>query len=309
MTAQFLFSFDCESKWGIADRGNDKLNLINSRDLIKVYSKILSLLDKYELKMSFGFVAALCLDEEQLYYRIKLDKDAIVYNDNLWLTKVWDDYNRNKIDGWSMPSLIDLVRNSGHHICSHGGYHVPYCEKNTPISTVERDIELIKHVSNMKKYDSSIMIMPRNILGFEKVLIENNILFYRAMDKQEKINSRNGKIVRLINEFHSGDKGDLLQNYARTNNNGMTALTSAKFFNARIGVRKIVPNSISIYRINQLLSHIIKNSGTLHFYSHPHNFLVDKTLFDRFEKLLKILKYHEQRDEIIIKTMKDECVL
>lgn len=304
MKSKFIFSFDCEGKWGIADRGQDRLSEITNKKLIGVYHNILDLMDKYDFAATFGFVGALCLDEVSLKESIIKDKDSLIFNKKKWLEPVFEDVDN--LDGWSAPELIKMVIDrEKHHICSHGGYHIPYSEELTNPNAIRADIKLIKKVELLYNQKIDTIIFPRNVIGHLLLLEDSNISYYRNIDNQEKKSGLAGKFIRVWNEYFSYDLADTTKNYYRKNGK-MKELSAAKFFNAKIGIRKYIPSSSTRKRIDDFLKYASKEESIIHFYSHPHNFITDPTLFETFEYLLSKVKQHEAAGKIKVITMREE---
>lgn len=304
MESKFIFSFDCEGKWGIADRGQNRLSEITNEKLIGVYDKILNLMEKYDFVATFGFVSALCLDEISLKESIVNDKDSLIFDGKNWLTPVLEDFDN--LDGWSAPELIKMVADrKRHHICTHGGYHIPYSDELTSPDAIKADIKLIKKFELLHNQEIDTIIFPRNVIGHLKLLEESNINYYRNIDNQEKKGGLGGKFIRIWNEYFSSDLVDITKNHYRTNGK-MKELSAAKFFSAKIGIRRYIPSSLTRKRIDEFLKYASKEKSVIHFYSHPHNFIADQTLFETFEYLLSQVKQYEAAGKIKVITMKEE---
>lgn len=197
-----IISLDCEGKWGMADRDPSKLAFITGKELERAYLKILDLFEKYAIHATFGFVSALCLEREVLQGRVSDLCNAFTYNGQHWLSGAMNEMTQGKFEGWSEPQLIDHVMTRGHHhICSHGGTHIPYSEAGTPINAIRQDIELIKAVHSQKKLELDTLIFPRNIAGYRDELANAGFRGYRDMDIQERRGGILGKIGRLLNEY------------------------------------------------------------------------------------------------------------
>ena len=297
---------DCEGKWGMGDRDLSKLAFITSKELDQAYLKLLDLFDKYTINATFGFVAALCLERAELQDKIPELYNAFTYNGRHWLSGTMNEMMQGKFEGWSEPQLIDHVLARGiHHICSHGGTHIPYSETGTPVLAIRQDIELIKAVHHRKKLELDTLIFPRNIVGYREELVTAGFRGYRDMDTQERRGGILGKIGRLLNEYVPLDTADLKNNHAQRDGQ-LARLSSAKFLNARIGFRKLVLSNFTRNRLDQLLKRTIHDRGVMHIYSHPHNYIRDRDLFATLDYLLMQASNLRRTEKLNILTMKDE---
>ena len=65
MSGQFIISFDCESKWGMADSlSSIHQEMFNASELERVYFELITLLEKYNMPATFGFVGALTMTSD-----------------------------------------------------------------------------------------------------------------------------------------------------------------------------------------------------------------------------------------------------
>ena len=112
MSGKFIISFDCESKWGMADSlSSTHQEMFHASELERVYFELITLLEKYNMPATFGFVGALTmtsdvfLDEWEELLRGSPD-----HRD--WLENFFQDVDKNKLSGWFCPELLNIVRQS-----------------------------------------------------------------------------------------------------------------------------------------------------------------------------------------------------
>lgn len=306
MKAKLIVSVDCEGKWGIADRGKKRLDVITSRNLLKSYNDILNILRKYNMRASFGFVAALCMDEEWLKEKCHQLERSISYNGNDWLTEVKASLKNKDLSGWCEPNLIKMVLDDGNqHVCSHGGFHLPYDEKKVSRNNINEDIKAIENFKSKYNINIDIMIFPRNIIGYQYILKNYNFKAYRDIDTCENIGGYKGKAIRFFNEMVSLDRF-AKKKTAFDCKKKLICLSCAKFLNAKIGIRKYISVNITKCRIKNLVDSAVKSRSTIHFYTHPHNFINDHAMNDKFEYLLGIASEYRKCGKLEVQTMKDE---
>lgn len=306
MVGKLIVSIDCEGRWGIADRGNERLAQIDNDGLRRAYSDILGVLHRHNASATFAFVAALCMEEDELLYEVRRCGDAFRLGGHDWLAPARKSMEESLFSGWSVPELVLMVAGEGrHHICSHGGFHIPYDEGLVSKESVEEDLRLVKKLQARHKIDSSVLVFPRNVIGFKSLLSEGGFRGYREIDRCEKMSGFTGKAKRLINEFSSSDRNDM-SDFSHQANQGLVGLSPGKFLNAKIGVRRFVPVSATKKRIDALLRSAIENGSIVHLYTHPHNFITDKTMVDKFDYLFWAARGYERKGMLNIATMGDE---
>jgi len=306
MTARLVLSFDCEGKWGIADLGLDRQSALTSAALNQAYSTVLSTLRKHDAPATFAFVSALCLTNDQAKIEIEKNYEGIRYRQQHWLANALTSIRSENFEGWSEPGLISLVRQEPrHHICSHGGFHVPYDCENTPLETIDADLELIRSTEPMVGNEQGILVFPRNIVGHTQKLRESGFAAYRDTDPRELRSGLLGRVERFCHEFISFDRGDGRRHVYRKTD-GVTALSPGKFLSASIGIRSRIPMSFTKKRIDTLFAQAVKNDSIVHFYSHPHNFIEDKTLNQKLDYMLRRASDLRETGELRIITMKEE---
>lgn len=306
MVAKLIVSIDCEGRWGIADRAVERLAAITNDNLRHAYRTIITILDRHNASASFGFVAALGLEEESALSAIKRCDGRLRFGANDWLAQAKRDLQASRPSGWSAPDLVDLVVAAGrHYLCSHGGYHIPYSENQVGQDAIAQDIKLIKEFEARHGLDLDILIFPRNVVGFQSQLAEAGFLAYRQIDGRELAKGLRGKMSRLANEFLSADKHDLV-GFSYSEGHGMMALSPGKFLNARIGARSLISPATTFRRIDNFLNTAVKNRSLVHFYTHPHNFITDTTMASKLDYLLLRAQEYVNQGLLRIITIGDE---
>lgn len=304
--ARFTISFDCEGKWGVADQGERTLGYIKGNDLRDAYRRILILLQRYEVPATFGIVSALCLAPHELKDHIEAIP-SLTYCGQDWLLPIRRDIRSNRYDGWAHPEILEMLASeSRHELCSHGGFHVPYDELNTPEDSVRADLALVAEVKQKMQVTLQNIILPRNIIGYKELLRLAGFEGYRDIDVREANIGFVNRLKRLSHEFISGDIEDMLPCGDAGNYDAPFPLSPAKFLNARIGIRNIVPNDVTLWRVRKFIDYAISSDLRVHFYTHPHNFIRDKGMFYKFEKLLSLISRQRDAGVLNIITMKEE---
>lgn len=306
MSGALIISLDCEGKWGVADRSKERRDLISTAKLIDVYSRILDIFEKYGFRATFAFVSALCIDADEL--QSLLSGVYLQHAGKNWLATPTAELERGFTDGWCAPGLLQLVRSRGvHDICTHGGTHLPYSSDATTQQSVEWDINFARQRHERLGLDWGGIVFPRNVVGHLDVMAIAGVNYYRSMDRCEQVSGTVGKAVRLANEFVSADRFGLQQQ--RNNRpDSLSALSSGKFINAKIGFRKRVSSKLTLRRAEVMLDFACSHNRILHLYTHPHNFINDVEMFHKLDRILCKANYLVQAGLLKFMTMEDEFI-
>lgn len=310
---KFILSFDCEGKWGGAQTINKRYNGINNKNLLDAYGKILKSLDYYDFPASFAFVASLILPKEVTLDTLLSPQEKggdMLYGNSSWIERPVNDLKKGRLDGWLCPELLDMVLNfkMEHHVCSHGGCHIPYSEALTRSTSIEKDIKLIRYFFEMpSRIDKNIFIYPRNIIGFKEQLNSIGITSYRDIDTEEKKQGVRGKAVRYFNEILNFD---CFPDKKLNSSEGMYRLTPGKFINPHISARALISRKFTINRVKAMINKSLKYNKNVHFYTHPHNFISDLGFHVFFDDFLHVICEYRDSGDIDIITMEGEsnCV-
>ena len=304
MTGALVISLDCEGKWGIADRPKEGRSFISSEKLVGVYSRILDILEKYRFRATFAFVTALCIDADEL--RHLLSGVDLRHAGKDWLAAPRLELGGGASDGWCAPDLLTQVRSRGvHHICTHGGTHLPYSNDATTQESVAWDISFARQHHERLGLDWGGIVFPRNVVGHLDVLAACDISYYRSMDRCEQVGGNVGKAIRLSNEFVSADRFGL-RKHGETQRGALSALSSGKFINARIGFRRRVPSRLTLRRAEVMLDFAVSHGRILHLYTHPHNFINDVEMFEKLDHILCKATSLVKAGQLQVITMEDE---
>ncbi|MBS0176755.1 MAG: polysaccharide deacetylase family protein [Nitrospira sp.] len=269
-----------------------------------VYSRILDLFEKHRFKATFAFVSALCMDAEEL--QGMLAGVELRYSGRNWLATPLDEIACGAVDGWCVPELLERVRSRGvHHICTHGGTHLPYSNDATPQEAVTWDIDFARRHFERLKLGWGGIVFPRNVTGHLETLAGSGIAFYRSMDRAEQVGGKVGKAIRLANEYVSADRFGL-RLVGDREGNLPAALSPGKFINARIGFRRHVPSNMTLHRVETMLKLACSHNRILHLYTHPHNFINDGEMFRKLECILSKAGSLVRDGRLDVMTMEDE---
>ncbi len=302
MTARFIISFDCEGKWGMADKISAYHQpYFTTSNLVDVYKKLLSLLDQYEMKATFAFVGAFTLSFEE-YQSCCHELGDVLIDGKPWL----DIFNREikqSHEGWFAPHCYEMVKQAGRHeIGSHGFTHLPLDENSISLAAFQHEMNLLKQYARYKNEANLTFIYPRNQIGYTEHLAASGFIGYRNVLKTTR-KGPTGKIFSLLDEMNIFARAD-------QPSPGKTPIVipPGRFLNWRSGLRKKIPPGITIKRWEHILRDAIKNDGILHLWSHPHNFITGDNMFVLFEEILKKLADAQKKEEIHNRTQREYCL-
>ncbi|RPF74847.1 MAG: glycosyltransferase [Rickettsiales bacterium TMED289] len=297
MTGRCIISFDCESKWGMADNlsflHEEKLTEDN---LILIYKDLIIILDSYNFPATFAFVGALTMSPKYFldnwYDQLKSSPSHAK-----WLKKFFQDVDNKNLTGWFCPELLNIVSRSSmsHEICSHGFTHLAW--KSATPESLEIEARGIEDWSQQNNIKPTSFIFPRNQVGNRAFLNKINVKGYRDQPKYLSSSSIIPRIKALISEFNiypNSQHHNFYKNFI--------AIPGGFFLNWRSGLRKLIPITYSVMRFKNALNHAAKNNGTINLWSHPHNFITGRKQFIFFKKCMIALKEKVDSGDINVLT-------
>lgn len=267
MGGKFLLSFDCEGKWGMADRLNRHHHrCLTKENLVSTYESILEDLSEFDIPATFAFVMAFTLDEsERRDWMIRLS-DVDVGGKN-WMQGFRQAEASGDFDGWFCPEAFEMVASdSRHEVGCHGFRHAIMSETSIDLNSANIELSESIEIAKMKGIRLRTFVFPRNQTGYLNLLRREGFVGYRdGVSKRGTM----GRVWNLAKEFD-------VRSISQENgvfDDGMVRIPSGFFLNWRHGVRRIVPKSISLARWKSMLRNACMNNGVVHMYLHPHNFI------------------------------------
>jgi peptidoglycan/xylan/chitin deacetylase (PgdA/CDA1 family) len=278
----FLISFDCEGKFGFANRLSPALNrLLSNTSNTSAYREILAVLDRYQIRATFGFVGAFTLHpDEMIAWRNYFPQEQI--NGRPWLDAYFSDEQRGHFDGWLNPEPFRLVQAAlVHELGSHGFSHLPLSEAVSSADAFDRELRAACALSKARGYVVRTLIYPGNQVGHIERLLGHGILGFRdTLSPTLRGNLR--RTVNILREFNMVEKSQ-----SNKSSKPVVAIPSGHFLNFHQGPpRNLVPRSLTRRRWRTILDHASNTGGVAHLWSHPHNFLTDPGLYEELGAIL-----------------------
>jgi peptidoglycan/xylan/chitin deacetylase (PgdA/CDA1 family) len=302
MTATCIISFDCEGKWGMADKITPKLESVLKSDNLKLaYTDILSVLDESDMKATFAFVGAFTLSKDE-FIDNWLQRILLSQQHCEWLNKLIKDIELGDVHGWFLPDLLDIVKKSRveHEIASHGFTHLPLTTANR--ESVQIELDGILFWKNKYSLIADTFVFPRNMVSANLNLRDVGIFAYRDAPSWGGIGGSKGRIFNLLREFYPFVKSQTL---ISSNSRDIVKIPGDFFLNWRSGLRKLVPKRLTLYRLKSALDDSINSNGIVHLWLHPHNLTTGFQQKELFEDCILLIKKYVDSGSVVVKTQSE----
>lgn len=269
---------------------------LTSSDLEIAYERLRALLDRYQVKATFAFVAAFSMSEDEVRSKISLFEE-VGPRTRLWLTPFMTDLAAGRTDGWLVPNALSTIKQGGiHEIGSHGFSHLPLAENGIDAGEFSAELRSIFKTDSFAKETDLTLVYPRHLIGFTKELGRHGFVGYR--DSHPKLSSR---WQHLSDELYPFPKA---QSHA-PNTAEVVPIPEARFLNWRSGLRARIPISWTTTLWRKTIQDSVRSRKVTHLYSHPHNFATGRDMFTLLEEILKIAAPIIRAGELWNPTMKE----
>lgn len=286
-------SFDCEGRWGMADRNHAWLSELTNNNLTDAYGYILEILEKYNIAATFAFVGALTEKKETFFNNalpILTGK-----NHQKWLKPILNSIETD--DGWFIPEVFDLVKNNNNHECATHGYtHTPFSYLDYDEFNIE--MNLIRQWAIDKNINCKTLIYPRNDIKYSELISYHGIELYR--NKPKLFNVR--KFPKFINTLF--EELNIFKNSEEFEENG-NVIPGGVFINWKYGPRNLIPKIISNNKYKNILNNAENKNNVAHFWTHPHNFITAPESKKIFENLCQQIHAKVELNKLEVKRQED----
>ena len=298
--ATCIISFDCEGKWGRADKLDEQSAwwFTNAR-LTPAYQQIVHLLARYKIKATFAFVGAFTVSAEEFHAnadRFTANPDQRV---TAWIKPFTQDFAHGRVDGWLNPDALQIVAShSEHEIGAHGFTHAPLSELYISPEGFRHEMECLKILPVFQRDDLSI-IYPRNRAGYLQILQDYGFIGYRKALKPDRMQLP-GRFINLLDAVNVWQPAQV-----HASPNGLVQIPAGFVLNWRAGVRRKIPVFLTLRRWKHLLHDAIAHKKVLHLWTHPHNFVSGDRMFEVLESILRQLAAARDAGKIINLTQRE----
>jgi peptidoglycan/xylan/chitin deacetylase (PgdA/CDA1 family) len=293
--ARFILSFDCEGKWGIADR----LTQPHQRDLsderlCEAYRSILAVLEEFRVEATFAFVGAFSQSPESFANVRPAIED---------LRRIAPDYLGSALrildegggSGWHGHHLVELVGASRttHEIALHGVTHAPWTHMDAHGAETEMAIfEILEGPIRQ----SRTFVYPRNLVAHMDVLERHGFAGFRTARRPRS------RLASLLSEFNLFEAPERLQR-----SDGIVHIPAGYFLNWRSGARKLVPPAVTWTRATNLLRAASASGDIVHYWLHPENVASAPSTIEVLRMLVKEVAEAREADHCEVMTQVGYC--
>lgn len=295
----FIVSLDCEGHWGMMDR-LDAHGRLSTADLNSAYARLLALLDKHGIKATFAFVGAFAMSEEEARAKLPLFTETGPAT-RRWLTPFMKDLEARRADGWFAPGAAAAVKSAGpHELGSHGFCHLPLVEGEIGPEDFDRELDSVRKTAAFAGEKELTLVYPRNRIGFVSGLARHGFLGYRdslVVRKHER-SSRWRHVLNEVNPFPSA------QEPAGTSV-GVARIPAGRMLNWRSGARRAIPIAWTARLWRRTIEDALRTGGVAHLWSHPHNFVTGRDMYELLDEVLKAAAPRVRSGELWNPTMRE----
>lgn len=259
-------SIDLELAWG----NWDNLTSAQARHVEQaerpVVRRLLQLFDRYEVPVTWAFVAAL------------LDRSAA----------------RARPGGehlWYAPDLIDAIASARvrHELGSHGGRH-KYFDALTE-AQAEEDIAYARAIHDAQGLPLRSFVFPRNRVAKTQLLSRHGVCVYRGMDHawHQRVRQRSvvlGRAANLLDKVLPLPPETVLPEAQDT----LVNVPGSTLFLGRHGIRSLARPATMVRKLEEGVARAARHRRVFHLWFHPSNFWHDtERQFATFEAFLSAL--------------------
>lgn len=298
-----ILSFDCEGKWGMADRLSARhRRLLTTEKLEGAYRELVAMLQRHKLRATFAFVGLMTLSAEEFREVAGLFRDAPAPAER-WLEPFWRDRLAGCTDGWLAPQCLEIVRTvPGHEIGAHGCTHTPIGHPFLSQGGFGWELARLHDVARLKGIRPLSFVYPRNLVAFTGTLAAAGFLGYRAPLRRGP--GLWGRIAALARE---ANLADVSQPPCPVQPPDAVAIPSGYFLNWRRGIRRAVPRAVTVARWRRIRDHALQTGGVVHLWLHPHNLLDGDRQWELLECVLGELAPDVRAGRLANRTQEEYC--
>lgn len=294
MPARFIFSLDCEGKWGVADHLDREVHAtLSTERLREAYSSLLALLDRYVISATFAFVGLFAEPAANLS-KLAGDLDDLAADHPDYLGKALADQRAGSRDGWTGDWALDLVGSAqpAHEIAFHGVTHVPWSRMDD--RSLGKELALFGELQSPVA-KSRTMVFPRNQIAHVERLRSLSIQGYRTGLNRSRLASLMAEFDRAPDPDWPSPPSDPI------------AIPAGHFVNWQHGARRLVPRALGRARAEHLIDRAHAENSIVHFWLHPENVATAPATLGRVEDILTLVANAREAGRCVVQTQRDYC--
>jgi len=298
MLGIFVQSYDCEGRWGVADRLTEALrDQITGPELEAAYSQLADILDKHSLQATFAFVGAFMIDEPTLVSYLPLLR-SLDSRCPGYLNSFLADAEKGKLSDWLGSNCLTKLRSTRmrHEFATHGFTHIPWDWPGFSRDVAVSEIRAIREIAATLGIPMRTFVFPRNAVSHLSAWEGGNFIGYRRSVMWRS------RAARLLHEFHLWENADRNTNIAR-----LIAIPGGQFMNIRFGARRLVPTAVTIARWRHIVDSACRSGGVAHLWCHPENFVEAPDGIDVLHEILAHVERRRVEGRLIVMTQEAYC--
>ncbi len=166
-------------------------------------------------------------------------------------------------------------------IACHGFTRLPLLESIVGRESAEYEIETACEIATHKGIDFKTFVYPRNLVGHADVLQSRNFIGYR--EKKLPVSGVSGRVRALVSEFNIFQTGQPNTIPGK----GIAKIPAGEFFNWRKGLRKFVPQHVTVRRWKSILRNAAADGEVALLWFHPRNLIDGPQTFEVLEQVIQ----------------------
>ncbi|PCI11975.1 MAG: polysaccharide deacetylase [Flavobacteriaceae bacterium] len=314
----FVISLDYEIHWGVFDALSLDTYGENLKNVNLVIDRLLSLCDKYQVKITFATVGMLFAGSKstlEKYNPIEIPSyDNQKLNPFKLMSNVGVDEQNDRLH-FAKSTLQKIKQNGLHEIGTHTYSHYNCLASGQTLAQFKADIIAAKEIVKPMDINVESIVFPKNQVNddYLKVCYDNGIKSYRGTEKSAIYNTKSSplkkKLVPLIRLGRLMDgyfnlTGHNTYNVEKLNADAaIVNLPSSRFLRPYHSKLSFL-EPLKVTRITKSMKHAAKNNELFHLWWHPHNFgaNMDEN-FKNLEQIFKAFTHLKESHNFESKTM------
>lgn len=298
----FVITLDYEIHWGVFDAMSLDAYGTNLKNVNKVIDRLLSLCDKYQVKITFATVGMLFADNKKSLEKYN-PSDTPSYDNKALntfdlMSKVGVDEQNDELH-YAKSAIQKIKQNGLHEIGTHTYSHYNCLASGQTIEQFKADIIAAKEIAKPMDIDVESIVFPKNQVNdaYLKVCYENGIKSYRGTEESAIYNTNSSplkkklipliRLARLVDGYFNLTGHNTYDVVKLNADNEIINLPSSRFLRPYHSKLSFL-EPLKVNRIVNSMKHAAKNNELFHLWWHPHNFGAD--MDENFENLERIFK-------------------
>ena len=302
MKGTFVITLDYEIHWGVFDAMSLDAYGANLKNVNKVIDRLLSLCDKYQVKITFATVGMLFADSKKSLEKYNPSDTPSYDNKSLdtydLMPEVGVDEQNDELH-YAKSAIQKIYQNGLHEIGTHTYSHYNCLASGQTIEQFKADIIAAKEIAKPMDIEVESIVFPKNQVNdaYLKVCYENGIKSYRGTEESAIYNTNSSplkkklipliRLARLVDGYFNLTGHNTYDVVKLNADNDIVNLPSSRFLRPYHSKLSFL-EPLKVKRIVKSMKYAAKNKELFHLWWHPHNFGAD--MDKNFENLEHIFK-------------------